>query len=262
MNARHRGDSTEAGTALDAEGPLRRWARRRREVAREERGAAEARRGGAPDERADISDPVDEASRPAEAEEKVLTDEDMPPLESLDESSDYSGFLSRGLARDCGGVRCASCSRAPCSTCPTGSTTTTTTSRRFAALGDIVTADMRHQAEVEAERARQAEAESESASQARDAPERVDGDDVAHLGDDGESLADDSPGPDGAAQAPTRIAEFEETQAHATEPAFEDVHADLRGACDSVREPASGLANAKDPDPDPDPGPPSDPERT
>ena len=34
----------------------------------------------------------------AAAPERVLTDADMPPLESLDEASDFSGFLSQGVS--------------------------------------------------------------------------------------------------------------------------------------------------------------------
>ena len=64
-------------------------------------------------------------------------------------------------------MRCESCSPARCSTSPTDSTTTTTNFTTFAALGDIVTSDMRHQAEVEAERARQARANSEAARRSR-----------------------------------------------------------------------------------------------
>lgn len=272
MNARHRGDSTEAGTALDAEGPLRRWARRRRDVAREERALTEARRDSAPGERAEIPDPADDASRPAGAAEKVLTDEDMPSLESLDESSDYSGFLSPGVSE---GLRRRALRKLFTSAVfnvPDGLDDYDDDFTSFAALGDIVTADMRHQAEVEAERARQAEAGTGTAPGRRDPPERVDSDDVARPDDERSRVARESPGSDGASPEPTRIAGFEETHARATEPAFEDTHADVREASDSEREPASGLANAEgpnqdrepdsDPDRDPDPGPNPDPERT
>ena len=116
MNAKDRDVFTETRPALDAEGPLRRWSRRKREVAREERAAAGACRedasAGAPDGRTspDGGASVDDASAPRVVEEKVLTDEDMPSLESLGEDSDYRGFLSRASARSCGAGRCASCS--------------------------------------------------------------------------------------------------------------------------------------------------------
>ncbi|WP_421864978.1 DUF3306 domain-containing protein [Motiliproteus sp.] len=41
---------------------------------------------------------VDGNDQAADAEQPPLTDADMPPLESLDESSDFSGFLSEGVS--------------------------------------------------------------------------------------------------------------------------------------------------------------------
>ena len=254
MIARHRGDSTEAGSTADAEGPLRRWARRRREVAREEQALAEARQVGAPDERAKTPGPVDEASRPAEAEEKVLTDEDMPPLESLDENSDYSGFLSQGVSE---GLRRRALRKLFTSAVfnvPDGLDDYDDDFTSFAALGDIVTADMKHQAEVEAERARQAEAETEAetetASGRRDASERVDSDDVARVEDDGASLADEPPGTDAASPEPAGIAGLEETQVRAAEHSLEDTDDGGREPADSEREPAPGLASVEHADPE------------
>ena len=99
MTVKHPGVSTETGTAPDAEGPLRRWARRKREVAREKQQAAdEARRGAVSEEARDVRDSTGDASEPTVVEENVLADEDMPPLDSLDEDSDYSDFLSPGVS--------------------------------------------------------------------------------------------------------------------------------------------------------------------
>ena len=82
MSARDRGVSTETPTDLDAEGPLRRWARRKREVARENKAADEARERGASRDLSEAAhdgrESTGDASEPAIVEENVLTDEDMP----------------------------------------------------------------------------------------------------------------------------------------------------------------------------------------
>ena len=175
MSARDRGVSTEAGTALEAEGPLRRWARRKRAVAREKEAANEARRR---DERREPSDAAGEAresagdaSEPAIVEEKVLTDEDMPPLDSLDENSDYSGFLSSGVSEALRRRALRKLFSSAVFNIPDGLDDYDDDFTSFAALGDIVTSDMKHQAEMEAERAKQAEARAEPAT-ARDEPTR------------------------------------------------------------------------------------------
>lgn len=99
-----------------------------------------------------------EAQLPVEADDdKVpvpppLTDADMPPIESLDESSDYSGFLSEQVSE---GLR-----RAALRKLFHGSAFNVIDElddyaedfTTFAPLGDLVTADMRHRIEVEARR--------------------------------------------------------------------------------------------------------------
>jgi len=69
----------EEGVQAGEEGFLHRWSRRKLEAEQGEAGE----------------------SVPAvkeETEEALLTDSDMPPLETLGESSDYSGFLSPGVS--------------------------------------------------------------------------------------------------------------------------------------------------------------------
>jgi hypothetical protein len=72
---------------------LRRWSRRKQEAAQETRAAEQA----AP---IDIEDSLGTAV-PIETEAEsspALTDADMPPIESLDEDSDYSAFMSEGVS--------------------------------------------------------------------------------------------------------------------------------------------------------------------
>lgn len=163
MSARDRGVSTEIPAALDAEGPLRRWSRRKREAVREKEAADEARRrdaSRAPSEAVqDAREPAGDAPAPAAVEEKDPTDEDMPPIDSLDENSDYSGFLSPGVSE---GLRRRALRKLFMSAVfnvRDGLDDYDEDFTNFEALGDIVTSDMRHQAEAEAERARRARAD-------------------------------------------------------------------------------------------------------
>lgn len=213
MNARDRDVSTEARTALDAEGPLRRWARRRREVAREEQAAAEVRQGEAPPELLQdslhesfhelpgVRDSDDGASGPAAEAEKVPSDEDMPPLDSLDEDSDYSGFLSPGVSEALRRRALRKLFMSAVFNIPDGLDDYDDDFTSFQALGDIVTSDMRHQAEMEAERAKQARADAEPASGHRDDPSRCEdairGEDERLAHADGEARAAEEEGPAG-----------------------------------------------------------------
>ena len=174
MSARDRGVSTEIPAALDAEGPLRRWSRRKREAVREKEAAEEARgrdASRAPSEAVqDAREPAGDAPAPVVVEEKDLTDEDMPPIDSLDENSDYSGFLSPGVSE---GLRRRALRKLFMSAVfnvRDGLDDYDEDFTNFEALGDIVTSDMRHQAEAEAERARSARADTGPADLPEDDP--------------------------------------------------------------------------------------------
>ena len=194
MNARHRGVSTDSRADLDAEGPLRRWARRKREVAREKETADEARRRGeSPDPSEappDVGESADDAAEPNVVETEVLTDEDMPSLESLDENSDYSGFLSSGVSEELRRRALRKLFSSAVFNIPDGLDDYDDDFTSFAALGDIVTADMRHQAEMEAERARQARTGPDAAVGPEDESDAGEERRTAHVGGDEERLAD------------------------------------------------------------------------
>ena len=158
-------DFTELRTPPDSEGPLRRWARRKREAAPDARAEADARRSTGSDEASASGGEDAEALgqvQPAEsavAEEKALTDEDMPPLGSLDENSDYSGFLSPGVSE---GLRRRALRKLFFSAAfnvRDGLDDYDEDFTSFEALGDIVTSDMKHQAEMEAERTKRVHAD-------------------------------------------------------------------------------------------------------
>ena len=204
MSARDRGASTEAGTALDTEGPLRRWARRKREVARGEEAEHEARRRGDPPDASEAAGearaPAGDAPEPAVVEEKVLTDEDMPALDSLDENSDYSGFLSSGVSEALRRRALRKLFSSAVFNIPDGLDDYDDDFTSFAALGDIVTSDMKHQAKMEAERAKQAQARAEPATGIEEEPSEPEDEPPATASDDATARADALPA--GATEPP------------------------------------------------------------
>ena len=154
-----------------------RWSRRKRQ----------AREGGVPPEdelvpgsvrsevdSGDLPQLVPESSgaddTPA-ADEPVLTDADMPPLESLGDDDDYSGFMSPGVSE---GLRNQALRKLFMSSqfnVLDGLNDYDDDFRSFEALGDIITSDMRHQIELEAERAKREAEEKAKAMLADDAGE-------------------------------------------------------------------------------------------
>jgi hypothetical protein len=92
---------------------------------------------------ADVDTDTDTDAEP----ERLLTDADMPPLESLGPDSDYSGFLSRGVSEALRRKALARLFRSPAYNVVDGLDDYAEDFTKFAPLGDIVTADMRHQIE-------------------------------------------------------------------------------------------------------------------
>ena len=122
----------------------------------------------------------------------------MPALESLDENSDYSGFLSSGVSESLRRRALRKLFSSAVFNIPDGLDDYDDDFTSFAALGDIVTSDMKHQAEVEAERAKQA--------QARAAPSSDFEEEARETGDERTVPASDDTavgaqaGPDGATE--------------------------------------------------------------
>jgi len=90
MTGNHRHDSPDPDAA--ASGFLARWSERKRARVRHEEDALPAGPRDVPVAGDDMQSADSGAAKP------VLTDRDMPSLESLDEESDYSGFLSPGVS--------------------------------------------------------------------------------------------------------------------------------------------------------------------
>lgn len=107
----------------------------------------------------------------AEAEPApILTDRDMPDLDTLDEDSDYSMFMNPGVSDALRKLALKKMFHAPLFNIRDGLDEYDEDFTSFEALGDIVTCDMKHQLELEAQKKLQAELESQTVPQ----PEIID----------------------------------------------------------------------------------------
>lgn len=90
---------------------------------------------------------VEAHSAAAEATELQLCDEDMPPLESLDETSDYTGFLSPKVSEELRRIALRKLFHSAGFNVCDGLDDYDEDFSSFAKLGNIITSDMRHQIE-------------------------------------------------------------------------------------------------------------------
>jgi hypothetical protein len=87
---------------------------------------------------------------------RELSDADMPPLESLNEHSDYRGFFSPKVSETLRRQALRKLFHSPGFNVTDGLDIYQEDYTRFADLGEIITQDMRHRLEVEAKRIAQA----------------------------------------------------------------------------------------------------------
>lgn len=157
---------------------LSRWSRRKAEAA-SEKDILEA----APDP-AETS-----AAPPGEADEKpLLTDAEMPDIDSLTEESDFSPFMSPGVSDELRNLALRKLFRAPVFNLRDGLDEYDDDFTTFEKLGDIVTADMKHQLEMQQQKLREklaADGEIDALEAEDDGIEE----DVAEEIDDDESIA-------------------------------------------------------------------------
>jgi hypothetical protein len=127
-------------------GVLSRWSRRKlqaEEVSRNEEIAL-------PQAPAEIAgDLVAEAESAEPVIEPVLSDADMPPIESLGENSDFSGFMSSGVSDKLRNLALRKMFQAPSFNIRDGLDEYDEDYTSFEKLGDIVTCDMKHQIEMQ-----------------------------------------------------------------------------------------------------------------
>ncbi|MCW8902291.1 DUF3306 domain-containing protein [Sedimenticola sp.] len=112
-----------------------------------------------------------EASLPEEVSEQPLTDADMPPLESLDETSDYTGFLSEKVSESLRRQALRKLFHQAAFNVRDGLDDYDDDYTSFTKLGDVITADMRHQLAMAEERLKAA-MESDQADPATAATEQ------------------------------------------------------------------------------------------
>ena len=96
-------------------------------------------------------------------EKPVLTDADMPDVESLTEDSDFSGFMSSGVSDELRNLALRKLFKAPVFNIRDGLDEYDEDYTYFEKLGDIVTCDMKHHIEMKEQKLREAQAEAEAA---------------------------------------------------------------------------------------------------
>ena len=103
-----------------------------------------------------------------EAEKPVLTDADMPDIESLTEDSDFSGFMSSGVSDELRNLALRKLFKAPVFNIRDGLDEYDEDYTTFEKLGDIVTCDMKHQIEMQEQKLREQQAEAEAAAESEE----------------------------------------------------------------------------------------------
>jgi len=119
-----------------------RWSRRKHES----RYGSE--RTAADESAAETREPSDRQQPPA----KMLSDADMPDIESLTPDSDYTGFLSPGVSETLRKLALRKLFRSEVFNVCDGLDDYDDDYTQFKILGNTLTADMRHQAELKAQR--------------------------------------------------------------------------------------------------------------
>ncbi|MCU7841352.1 MAG: DUF3306 domain-containing protein [Candidatus Thiodiazotropha sp. (ex Troendleina suluensis)] len=105
--------------------------------------------------------PVEEEVEPDE--EPQLTDADMPPLESLGEGSDYSGFLSPKVSEQLRQLALQKLFHSAAFNVCDGLDDYAEDFTSFEKLGEVMTADLRHRIEQEARKRQESEDEADNA---------------------------------------------------------------------------------------------------
>ena len=146
---------------------LRRWARLKSDPAVREDGEATETPAAPPSDEDATAAPGETPA--ASGEQSTPMDEDLPPLETLDEHSDYSGFMSSRVSNTLRKQALRKLFRSEKFNYISDMDEYTDDFTSFPPLGDMVTADMKHAAERLLKK--QLEAEEEAAAAEADADE-------------------------------------------------------------------------------------------
>ncbi len=177
--------SKKQATDTDQEAFLSRWSRLKSEHAEQAIENELAKTGetkGQPDAESDGE---------SDEEERILTDEDMPPIESLDENSDYSLFMSKGVSENLRRMALRKLFSQGVFNIRDGLDDYDDDFTTFESLGDLVTSDMKHREEMK-EKTRQRELDEEQQEAAGDdeAPDTVESEVETEPEDDNGPAAD------------------------------------------------------------------------
>lgn len=172
-------------------GLLRRWSQRKSRSGAGPRAPAQGIDTESPEElRTGAALPEERAPEPV-PEEPVKTDDDMPGLDTIDESSNLSDFFSPGVSENLRNQALRRLFRTSKFNVTDGLDDYNQDFRNFELLGDMVTSDMRHRMEVDEQRRKDA-AEAEQDALAQD-PAAEDAEEVADPDNRGpEQAADDA----------------------------------------------------------------------
>jgi len=168
------------------ESVLSRWSRRKMEA--DQLGAAIEE--WMPSDRGDavtlpVAEEVDAVEKP------VLTDADMPDIESLDEDSDFSGFMSSGVSDELRNLALRKLFKAPLFNIRDGLDEYDEDYTSFEKLGDIVTCDMKHHIDMQEQKLREALADEAEIAQ-HDDIEEIEDDEVEAMAASGEEVEAES----------------------------------------------------------------------
>ena len=168
-------DPKDANESGEPQGFLSRWSKRKQATRDVDQASRHANSFVEPQEvqTVAVDDTVDDATPISVAQDqtsedeiaapRVLTDEDMPDVESMDEDSDYSGFMSEGVSEELRKLALRKLFSGAGFNIRDGLDDYDDDFRSFAALGDIITSDMKHQMEVQEARKKEAEKLAEEA---------------------------------------------------------------------------------------------------
>jgi len=145
-------------TVTSKESALSRWSRRKQEATQT---APVSEQEPIEVDEANLNAPL---SAEAEQEPAPLTDADMPDIESLEEDSDFTGFMSPGVSDELRNLALRKLFHAPVFNIRDGLDEYDEDYTSFEKLGDIVTCDMKHQIEVQERKRREALEQEEQAA--------------------------------------------------------------------------------------------------
>ncbi len=160
----------------EPESRLSRWSRRKRQTAEETQKEDLALNLEQQSQVENELETLTSEDQQNEAQQPVLSDTDMEPVEGMTEESDFSKFMSPGVSDELRNLALRKLFHAPIFNIRDGLDEYDGDYTWFEKLGDIVTADMRHQMELEANKKLEQEAREIAEAEATPDEQDPDGD--------------------------------------------------------------------------------------